>query len=428
MNERLRALLARKQKAIDAAQAISAKANKEGGRDLTAEERAQFDAHLNEVEVLKGDIHREEALIEAQRNAPALGTRTDLHPDRVAQDPRRGFGSYGDFCMAVLNAGRGVALDERLQAIHAAAPATFGNEAAGADGGWLVPPEYSQALFDLALGDDSLVPMSDSYPVQGNSMAFPTDEGTPWGTSGVRAFWEVEGAAAAPQKPKVDGPLQLRLSKLMALVPITDELAADAVALDRWVGRKSAESIRWKTNLAFFQGNGVGQPLGFFQHASSVQQAKEGGQAAATVNTANVSKMFGRVLGRQNSVWMINDDVLQQVMQLTLGNQPIWTPPSAGFKDAPTGFLLGRPIMVTQLCKSLGAAGDINLVNWKAYRSITKAGAGIETATSMHLYFDAGVQAFRATFRIDGKPSLRAAVNPANGANTLAPFVYLEAR
>jgi HK97 family phage major capsid protein len=84
--------------------------------------------------------------------------------------------------------------------------------------------------------------------------------------------------------------------------------------------------------------------------------------------------------------------------------------------------------VTTQLCKTVGDKGDIVLVDWKAYRTITKSGAGIDTATSMHLWFDRGIQAFRATFRVDGQPVLRNPISPANGANTLSPFVTLDDR
>jgi hypothetical protein len=47
------------------------------------------------------------------------------------------------------------------------------------------------------------------------------------------------------------------------------------------------------------------------------------------------------------------------------------------------------------------AQGDVCLFAPKWYRCITKAG-GIETAQSLHLYFDADAVAFRCTFRIDG--------------------------
>ena len=83
--------------------------------------------------------------------------------------------------------------------------------------------------------------------------------------------------------------------------------------------------------------------------------------------------------------------------------------------------------MVTDFNETVGDKGDIVLADWGMYRTITKAG-GIETATSMHFWFDRGVTAFRAVFRIDGQPSITKPVTPNKGANSLSPIVTLDAR
>jgi HK97 family phage major capsid protein len=51
--------------------------------------------------------------------------------------------------------------------------------------GFLVPPQFSQEIFKLSLGEDSLPPLTDNVEISGNSMAFPKDETTPWGTNGT---------------------------------------------------------------------------------------------------------------------------------------------------------------------------------------------------------------------------------------------------
>lgn len=426
MNNRIRALTERKEKLLGAARQLSDTAEAEG-RPLSEEERTQYDTHLADIDSVNADIAREQRLIEAERTAPALGYGAGARShERREDDPRGGFRSYGEFCQAVMRAGvPGGAIDERLD--MRAAPTSYGSTGSGQDGGFMVPPEFSREVFQHSLEEDALLPLTDDYPVTGNSLTFPRDETTPWGSDGIRAYWEAEAAQATQTKPKGDV-ATLRLNRLMALVPVTDELAADASALERYIGRKTSESIRWKTNLALFQGTGVGQPQGFFGHASAVSVAKEGSQAADTVVAANVAKMYARGLGRNRGVWMINDDVLPQVITLQIGNQPIWTPPNAGMQNAPAGLLLGRPLIVTQLCKTVGDKGDIVFANWGYYRSIMKGGRMIETATSMHLFFDYGMSAFRATFRVDGQPAIKGPVAPANGANSLSPFVTLDDR
>jgi len=131
-----------------------------------------------------------------------------------------------------------------------------------------------------------------------------------------------------------------------------------------------------------------------------------------------------------NSVWMLNNDVLPALFTVTLGNYPVYLPagaPVGALQGSPYGTLLGRPIVVTQHAKSFSSQGDVMLADWRQYQTITKAG-GIQTATSMHLYFDADAMAFRSIFRVDGAPKQAAPIPPANGSNTLSPFVQLAAR
>jgi HK97 family phage major capsid protein len=98
-------------------------------------------------------------------------------------------------------------MDPRLrsmeQGVQGAAPTTFGNESSGIDGGFLIPPQFSREVFTLMLGDDSLLNMTDNVDIDGNSMAFPKDETTPWGTDGVRAYWQAEALAGTQTKPKL---------------------------------------------------------------------------------------------------------------------------------------------------------------------------------------------------------------------------------
>lgn len=435
MNKTLRALLEQKTQKLAAARAISDGASA-ANRDLDDAENAQFAALMGEVSALDARIDRERALIDAERGAVALAVEDPasirVEGPAVLQSPTHGFQAFGEFATAVLRAGRQgggrAAIDERLS-IVAAAPSTYGSEGNAGDGGYLVPPEFSRQVAQHSLEEDSILPLTDQIPVSGNSLTFPRDETTPWGSDGIRAYWANEAATGTGTKPK--GALSsLRLSKLFALVPITDELAEDATALDAYIGRKSGESIRWKMNEAFFAGTGVGQPLGILSHAAAVSVAKESGQAADTVNATNVAKMLARLpaasVGR--SRWMINNDVLPQLIGMTIGNQPVFTPPNAGLTAAPFGLLLGRPIMLSQHCKTVGDLGDIVLVDWGMYRTITKAGAGLQTAMSMHLYFDAGLSAFRMTFRVDGQPAINSSISPANGSNSLSPFVFLAER
>ncbi len=444
MSKKLRELQARKSALVsDKAEALKQAstlldAAATENRDLSADEQAAFDkfrteadAKAREIDRIQAQIDVEQELIAAQAQigvAEAIGI---VVSENVESDPKRGFKTVGEFMQAVYRADRLNQNPDQRLLIGAAAPSSFGNESAGQDGGFLVPPEFSKEIFTLSLGEDSLMPLTDEVEINGNSMAFPKDETTPWGTNGIRAYWQGEAATATATKPSM-GLATLRLKKLMALVPTTDELLDDANALASYLPGKIADSIRWKTNEAILFGVGNGIPVGCISGPSVITVAKESGQATATLLPANLAKMVARLpAGSYNkAVWIINNDVLPALFTLTLGNYPIYLTGGAnvgGIQVNPYGLLLGRPIIVSQHAASFSSQGDVILADLSYYQTITKAG-GMQTATSMHLYFDADLTAFRTTFRMDGQPKIVAPISPAKGSNTLSPFIQLGSR
>ena len=424
-SKKLRDLQAKKAGLVTTARALTDGAEA-SARDLTAEEATQFDALRGQIDGINAAINRETTLLAEEAT---VGIVAEHVLDRSTLDEKRGFKSMGEFAMAVQQATTGrKAMDERLS-INAAAPGTYGSEGVGADGGFLIPPEFSRQIFTLSQTEDSLLPLTDNIDIGGNSMVFPKDETTPWGTDGVRAYWQAEATAATATKPKL-GTAILRLHKLMALVPLTDELLSDTNALDSYLPGKVADSIRWKTNEALLFGTGAGQPLGAFSGSAAIVQAKDASQAANTVSLGNIANMIARLPPNSfpRSVWLIAPDAFPSIMSLmSSGGWPLYMQSNQGAQDSPYGTLMGRPIMISQHAAAFSAQGDISLIDPFFIRAITKAG-GIQTATSLHLYFDADATAFRATFRVDAQPKIVAPITQAKGSNTLSPFIQLAAR
>lgn len=412
-------------KAMDAMKAITEAA---GDNSLTPEQEGEYNTLKAQAESLLTQIKTERSRLEMEQQALTVVSSRDpkieVGEDLAGTDPKGGFKDFGDFASAVFHAGRsGGMTDPRL---IGAAATTYGNESVGQDGGYLVPTDFANAIRGHSLENDALLPMCDVNPVSGNSMVFPADETVPWGSDGIRAYWEGEADTATQTKPKLKE-RTLRLRKLVALVPITDELVEDATALSAYLPKKVGESIRFKVNDAIVNGTGVGMPLGFLQSGALVSVAKEAGQAADTVVAANVAKMYSRNTAPSRAVWLINNDVLPQLLTMTLGNNTVYVPPADGFKNAPGGMLFGRPVIMQQAMDTVGDQGDIAFVDLMAYLAIQKSG-GIDFASSIHLWFDQSVTAFRARFRLDGQPWLTSAVTPKNSALTLSPFVVLDAR
>lgn len=426
MNKTLRALLARKDKLIKDMRAVTDTAAAEE-RDLTEAEASQFNAFKADLDAAQAAIEREYTLIAAESGQAAAAALGASVTEGIEQDPKRGFASMGDFARAVARAETQGVVDDRLR--FAAAPSSPANEGSGADGGFAIPPAFSTDLWRLSLGEDSLIPLTQNTEVTGNSMIFPKDESTPWGGSGVQAYWANEAKAATESRPQL-GADAMVLHKLFCLVPVSNEMLDDGFAVGSYLTEVAPERITWKSNEAILFGDGVGKPLGALSGKSSplVVVSKESGQAANTVVNANLSKMVSRLLVGQlkNAIWIANPDVLPPLEAMTVGNFPIFLP-NGNAADGSYGMLKGRPLFLSEHAKALSAQGDLSLLSLKGYRTITKAG-GLQTATSMHLYFDADAMAFRFTFRINGKPILSKAVTPPNSSNTRSHFVQLEAR
>ena len=438
MSAQIRTLQAKKAATVAAARALADVATA-ADRDLNAAEQTQYDEMAATIQSLSARIEREQTLALAEAGLGDDGSVTlaanatvGAVKENLENDPKHGFKSFGEFAQSVRAASLEGGRPEKRLLIGAAVPTTTGNEGVGADGGFAIPPAYSTDIFKISLGEDSLLPLTENTEVQSNSMVFPKTEQTPWGTNGVRAYWQAEATAATATKPTL-GTQTLRLHKLMALVPLTDELVADTSALSSLLPGLIGDSIRWKMNESILFGNGNGQPQGALNSGAVITVAKETGQATLTLVPLNLAKMVSRLPPNSfsSAVWVINPDVLPALFTLVLGSYPMYLPASnpsvGGFQLTPYGLLMGRPIMISQHANTFSAQGDIQLHDLSYYRTITKAG-GVQMATSLHLYFDADALAMRATFRIDGGSKIVAPINPAKGSNTLSPFVQLAAR
>lgn len=447
---------------LDAQNAILAKAEGENKRELSVEEGTEMDGLAAEFDRLDKEVERRERVLaqtdrlaapqgrvtepdpigeEAPAPAPAA-QRTVARPaarafevdqPRVRPQGNHGFNSFGHFAISVMNANPKFGREPDKRLLRAAAPSTYGNEGVGQDGGFAVPPDYRAEIMAKVFAEDSLVGRTDRQRSSSNTITFPTDMTTPWGTAGIQAYWTAEGATKTQSKPKLEQ-VTVKAHTLAAIVPVTEELLEDAPAMDGYLRRKTPEVMDFMISNAIVRGSGVGQPLGFLNSAALVTVAAEGGQTADTINAQNVVKMFARMPlnSRQTAVWLINPDAEPQLPLMTLGQQPVYLP-AGGLSDAPFGRLLGRPVIPHQVTETVGDLGDIMFVDLNQYLTLTKTGGardanGMRADVSIHLWFDQDIVAFRFTIRIGGQPWWSAATSPRDGTSTQSPFIVLAAR
>lgn len=306
-------------------------------------------------------------------------------------------------------------------------------ELVGSDGGFLVPPEFSNTVFERVYKENDLLKRTDQYTVSGNSMVFPRNaessraNGSRWG--GARAYWVQEGGTITASRPTF-GRLTLNLHKLACLTSITEELLSDSgIALAQYLGRVFPSEIGFVVGDSLISGTGAGMPLGILNAPCTVSSTRTTAGHIVSQDIVNMwARLFRSASSGENSgaAWFINQDCSPDLHLMTLGigtaGVTTYMPPG-GLSGKPYATLLGAPVFETEWNSTLGTVGDIILADMSQMVSISKG--GMDTQNSMHLYFATDEQAFRTTFRLDAQPWQAAPLTPFKGSNTQSPFVTL---
>jgi HK97 family phage major capsid protein len=374
-------------------------------------------------ELINGAV--ESGVEKAMKALPAISDDVKPEVKVIKDEADRPFETDGEFFQAVKNAAYyPQSQDVRLNSLKA----TGLSENVPADGGYLLQPQVSGGIIERMYNTGQIIGRvaSDTIGPNSNSMLYnAVDEtsradGSRFG--GVRGYWLAEAADKTASKPKFRQ-MELKLKKVAALCYATDELLGDAVALESWLARTVPEELRFQVENAFYNGNGVGRPLGIMNSPCLVSPLRAG---ANLVDQTDIATLWSRRWPAFNDyVWLINTTVWPQLVNLTLGNFPLVLPMNSGIQGDPGGFsIYGRPVLEVEYAAALGTTGDIMLASLGQYQTINKG--GVQAASSIHVSFAADETVFRFVYRIDGQPLWNSALTPYAGS-TLSPFVVLAA-
>lgn len=355
--------------------------------------------------------------------------------DRGDDDARGGFKSFAHFARDVARASLpGPGASKELSA-WAAKTAGHMEEGDDAQGGYMVPSEFKDTLLKNSLESAIVRPRATVIPMATNSVKIPYVNETSHVSSvygGVVIYRAGEAAQLTASNPTF-GQVELSLNKVTGLVYVSSELLEDSpISMEPLLTAMFSEAISYQEDDDYINGTGTGMPLGILNAPCTVTVDKESGQEADTVTWANIIKMWSRLHPRSapKAVWLANPDTFPQLATMTqeIGNAgvPVYMPAHAA-ADGPYGTLMGRPLVLTKKCRTLGDNGDIILADFSQYLVGTKA-RGLQVAQSIHLRFDYDQTAFRFTLRYDGQPWWPSALTPKYSSATLSPFVTLAER
>ena len=391
----------------------------------TDEERRHAHEILDECQLLGAEIEEGKSDEVIHRAAFGTGGFAATAIDHRA-DRRQLEKGWDGWLQNVRDAGtQGAAVDPQWQAEQRATGLSGG---IGSDGGFAVPEIYAPMLEGPAIDPDFARGNGAQVFPCAPSAVFNLPRSKDTNRSGgclsgtTQAFWRAEAAAATASQPELAN-LCLAPKSLAALCYATVEFLESASlaggGAGAWVGRELGKALAFKQNQAWMSGLGAGQPAGIRNAACRLTEARVG---ANLIDATDVINMFSKVYHPADSVWLCSQSCIPQLAQLQIavgtGGGVNWLFDWSGGLP-PT--LMGRPVIYTEHCASLGTEGDLVLANFNEY-IIVEAPSDIQS--SICVKFVEAEVAFRALTWVDGQPAWDASMTLANG-DSVSPFVVL---
>ena len=379
-----------------------------------------------------------EVLTELRKpSLPGIAAAITPVPDEAETKP---FKNLGDQLQAVIKAAIAPTYaDPRLEKYNKKRlyelKATGMSEGSFADGGAFVQTEFGNNLIERTYAIGKVLARVQDQPVgegYNSYSALYIDEtsratGSRWG--GIQFYRLGEGGTITAARPKFRRK-ETKPEKIAALCYLTDELVQDAKALEGHVNRLFPLEAKFMLENELFNGAGAGEGTGVLNAAATISIAKETGQAANTIVTKNLSKMWARLLpsSEAKAVWYIDKSVTPQLDELFVAAGTGGVDPRI-VSYSPDGAVMrikGAPVETVEYCAALGTVGDIVLVDFNEYIGVSKG--GLRTDSSIHVQFTTDEMVLRFIMRYLAEPTMTSAITPRNGGNTLSAYISLATR
>ena len=382
-------------------------------REFSAEEQVKYDALNAEQKQLKNRIAiaEEQATLNAEMSAPT--TAPLFTANVVTQKDNQvleetGFASLGDFMNAVKSG-----TDSRLEFVAQTA-------GTGSEGGYLIPKQFGEMITaftpetSLVRSRATVIPAG-QFPDAEISFPALDQSGSKGVYSGVVTTWLAEGEEID------ETAFSLREIKMLpkavaGYIPFSNKLLRNASVASTMGTNLLRQAILKAEDDAFINGNGIGKPMGFMNHASAKIVNRN---TAATVKWIDLVAMVQASKGEALE-WVISKTIYTTLKTMVdPSNQYI-------FADGTTGMppmLLGYPVRWSERTPTIGSKGDVMLLDLSYY--YIKDGSGLILSASEHVQFTKDKTLFKVIKSVDGQSSLNTPLTLENGT-TASPFVILD--
>ena len=295
------------------------------------------------------------------------------------------------------------------------------SEGTDSAGGFLVPEQWARGIEESALETAIVRPLARKIPMTTDTLNYPTVKDTAHSSSvhgGVIAYWTEEAGTKTASQPTF-GNVKLIAKKLTGFTYCSDELLEDsAIALEALLIKQFGEAITWFEEESFWQGSGVGQPLGIMNSSVLLTPFRATANQVSLADLGNImARFYGNLYG-PSVAWVANKGVLPYLIQL--GSTYVTWMTIAGQRIP--GALFGIPLYFTEHVATLGSVGDIGLYDFNQYLIGDRKGLKIDR--SIEYRFSTDETTWRFVKRVDGQPVVDSAFTPKRGS-TQSPFVCL---
>ncbi len=335
-------------------------------------------------------------------------------PSGPAPEDKQEFKSFGQFLGAVADwhKGKRDPADWRMKAL---------SEGTDSAGGFLVPEQYMQGIYVRAAETAIVRPLARKIPMATDTLNYPIVKDTTHASSvhgGVIAYWTEEAGSKTAAQPTF-GRVKLIAKKLTGFTYASDELLEDnAVALEALLISLFGDALSWFEEEAFWQGSGVGQPLGIMNGSALVTPFRATLLKVALADLGAVMSRFDGNMYAPSVAWVANKGVLPEL--IVLGSTYITWQTIAG-QRVPAA-LFGIPLYFSEHVAALGSVSDIGLYDFDKY--VIGDRKTLKIDRSIEYRFATDETTWRFVERVDGQPLVDYAFTPKRGS-TMSPFVCL---
>lgn len=348
----------------------------------------EFESYTNEIKRME----RKDA-IEAELNKP-VSTPLTAKP-MVAKDEEENVGRKSKaYKKSFWNAMRAKAVrPDVMNALQ------IGSDT---EGGYLVPDEYEKTLVESLEEENLFRKIAKVITTSSGDRKIPVVA-----TKGTASWVDEEGTIN--ESDDAFSQVSIGAYKLGTLIKVSEELLNDSVFnLESYISKEFARRIGNKEEDAFFNGDGVGKPIGIFNATGGAELGVTAASSTAITADELIDLFYSlKAPYRKNAVWVLNDATIKAIRKLKDNNgNYLWQPAlTANTPDT----ILGRPVFTSSYVPTIAAgAKTIAFGDFSYYWVADRQSRSFKRLNE--LYAATGQVGFVATQRVDGKLILPEAI------------------